>query len=259
MEYQHILWDVREKIAWVILNRADQLNAMNSRMMEELIDALGRIHRADADEVRVGVIMGAGKAFMAGADIKEYATQSLEQFAKFQLRGRDLYQAILGNDKPVIAAVNGYAFGGGLEIALACDMIVAIEGAPMGLPEIKLGLIPGGGGTQRLTRKLGVNLANEMIMTGRTVKAEEMRDRGVVNYVYPRDLFIESVHNFAATFVDKSPGALSTIKRLTALAAGAESSAALAMEASVVSDLFSSEDGQAHIQAFYQKSVAKDH
>lgn len=258
MDYQHILWEVKDKIAWVILNRAEQLNAMNSRMMEELINALERIQAADAEDVRVAVIMGAGKAFMAGADIKEYATQTIDEFAKFQLRGRDLYQAILDNEKPIIAAINGYAFGGGLEIALASDMIVAIEGAGMGLPEIKLSLIPGGGGTQRLTRKIGINLANEMIMTGRTVTAEEMHAHGVVNYVYPRESFIESVRNFAASFTDKSPDRLSAIKRLTALGAGDESSSALAMETSALSGFFASPEGQQRIQAFYQKSLKKN-
>ena len=220
MKYQHILFDVKDKIAWLTFNRPEQLNAMNAQMMNEIIHALGEINEADAKQVRVAVITGAGKAFMAGADIKEYAQQTQEQFEDFQTKGRSLYAAIEGNAKPVIAAINGYAFGGGFEIALACDMIVAVEGAKMGLPEILLNLIPGGGGTLRLSKKIGVNLANEMIMTGRTVLAEEMHRHGLINYLYPKDAFIEKVTEFAASFADKEPDRLQAIKQLTQLSAG---------------------------------------
>ena len=119
MNYQHILFEVRDKIAWLTFNRPEQLNAMNAQMMNEIIDALGEINLADSRQVRVAVITGAGKAFMAGADIKEYAQQTQAQFEDFQTKGYSMYTAIEGNTKPVIAAINGYAFGGGFEIALA--------------------------------------------------------------------------------------------------------------------------------------------
>src|SRR5947207_15058804 len=125
MKYQYTLLEIKNKIAWLIFNRQEQMNAMNSQMMNEIIHSLEEIHAADPGQVRVAVITGAGKAFMAGADIKEYAQQTQGEFEDFQKKGYLLYAAIEDNAKPVIAAINGYAFGGGFEIALACDMIVA--------------------------------------------------------------------------------------------------------------------------------------
>ena len=257
MKYQHILFDVKDKIAWLTFNRPEQLNAMNSQMMNEIIHALGEINVADAKQVRVAVITGAGKAFMAGADIKEYAQQTQAQFEDFQTKGHSLYPAIEGNAKPVIAAINGYAFGGGLEIALACDMIVAVEGAKMGLPEINLNLIPGGGGTLRLSKKIGVNLANEMIMTGRTVLAEEMYRHGLINYIYPKDAFIEKVTQFAASFADKEPDRLEAIKQLTQFSAGGVGMAAQRMENAALNNFYRSKEGKEKIQEFYKKSLER--
>jgi len=257
MQYQHILFDVKDKIAWLTFNRPGQLNAMNAQMMNEIIHVLGEINIAHTGQVRVAVITGAGKAFMAGADIKEYAQQTKAQFEDFQTKGRSLYAAIEGNAKPVIAAINGYAFGGGFEIALACDMIVAMENAKMGLPEILLNLIPGGGGTLRLSKKIGVNLANEMVMTGRTVLAEELHRYGLINHIYPKDFFIEKVTEFATSFVDKEPDRLEVIKQLTKLSAGGVPMAAQRMENAALNNFYLSKEGQQKIQEFYQKSLEK--
>jgi len=171
-QYENIIFNIEDKIAWLKFNRPQQLNAMNSDMMNEIIDALKKIDAASADHIRVAVITGIGKAFMAGADIKEYASQTEAQFNDFQKNGRNVYTLIEENSKPVIAAINGFAFGGGLEIALACDMIVAAEGAKMGLPEILLNLIPGGGGAIRLAKKIGVNRTNEIVMGGKKSLAD---------------------------------------------------------------------------------------
>jgi len=257
MKYQHILFDVKDKIAWLTFNRPVQLNAMNAQMMNEIIHALGEINVADSKQVRVAVITGAGKAFMAGADIKEYAQQTQKQFEDFQTKGYSLYAAIEGNAKPVIAAINGYAFGGGLEIALACDMIVAAEEAKMGLPEIKLNLIPGGGGTLRLAKKIGVNLANEMIMTGRTALADEMYRHGLINYLYPKEIFIEKVTEFAALFADKEPDRLQAIKQLTQLSAGGILNDVQSMERAALNNFYKSNEGKEKIQEFYNKSLEK--
>jgi enoyl-CoA hydratase/carnithine racemase len=257
MKYQHILFEIRDKIAWLTFNRPEQLNAMNAQMMTEILHGLHEIKIAASSHVRVAVITGAGKAFMAGADIKEYAQQTQEQFEDFQMKGRSLYAAIEENAKPVIAAINGYAFGGGLEIALACDMIVAVEGAKMGLPEILLNLIPGGGGSLRLANKIGVNLANEIIMTGRTVLAEEMQRHGLVNYLFPKDVFIEKVAEFAASFADKEPDRLKAIKQLTQISAGGLARAAQNMEFAALNSFYRSKEGQEKIQEFYNKSLEK--
>lgn len=257
MNYQHILFDVKDKVAWLTFNRPEQLNAMNAQMMNEIVHALGEINEADPKQVRVAVITGAGKAFMAGADIKEYAQQTQEQFEAFQATGHSLYAGIEGNAKPIIAAINGYAFGGGFEIALACDMIVAVEGAKMGLPEILLNLIPGGGGTLRLSKKIGVNLANEMIMTGRTMLAEEMHRHGPVNYLYPKDSFIKKVTEFATSFTNKEPDRLQAIKKLTQLSAGGVSMDAQSIENAALNNFYRSKEGQEKIQEFYKKSLEK--
>ena len=257
MKYQHILFEVKDKIAWLTFDRREQLNAMNTQMMNEIIHALEEINVADSKQVRVAVITGAGKAFMAGADIKEYAQQTQAQFEDFQTKGYSLYSAIEGNSKPVIAAINGYAFGGGFEIALACDMIVAAEGSKMGLPEILLNLIPGGGGTLRLSKKIGVNIANEIIMTGRTILAEEMYRHGLINYLYPKDSFIENVTTFAKSFTDKEPDRLMAIKQLTQLSAGGVAIAAQNIENAALNNFYRSKEGQEKIQEFYQKSLEK--
>jgi len=256
MNYETITYELSEGIATVTFNRPAQLNAMNRRMMEEIIHA---VQRFDMDpEVRVAILTGSGKAFMAGADIKEYAQQTDAEFESFQTLGRGLYTALEANTKPVVAAINGYAFGGGLEIALACDMIVAAEAAKMGLPEILLNLIPGGGGTQRLPRKLGINRANELLMSGRTVTAEEMQDWGCINHIYPRDNFATDARNFAAEFADKSPEALRILKQLSQIAAGAFNPAAQAIENEALSRFYRSDGGQAQIQSFYQKSLQRE-
>ena len=257
MKYEHIILDIHNKIAWIKFNRPEQLNAMNTFMMDEIIHALDFVNKADSQEIGVVVITGAGKAFMAGADIKEYAQQTEAQFDAFQLKGHSLYAGIENNSKVVIAAINGYAFGGGFEIALACDMIVASAGAKMGLPEILLNLIPGGGGSLRLTKKIGINLTNEIVMTGRTIVAEEMHARGVINYIYPRENFIEKAIEFAQTFAAQLPDRLLAIKQLTQEAANGITPALQAKEAAALGKFYRSKEGQEKIQAFYNKSLEK--
>lgn len=255
MTYQYINYTVEAGLGILVFNRPEQLNAMNRAMMDEIIAALGQINVDEA--VRAGLITGSGKAFMAGADIKEYAKQTRAEFDAFQTRGRELYAAIEGNAKPIVAAVNGYAFGGGLEIVLACDLVVAAEGAKLGLPEITLGLIPGGGGTQRLPAKVGLNRANGLLMTGRTSTAEELRDWGLINCIYPRDTFLQDAAAYARQLAGHPPQALRVLKQLSRLAAGSMDTAAQAIENEALSRLYASPEGQERIQAFYQKSLER--
>ena len=257
MKYEHIILEIHNKTAWIKFNRPEQLNAMNALMMDEIIHALDFVNKADSSEIGVVVITGAGKAFMAGADIKEYAQQTEAQFDAFQLKGHSLYAGIENNSKVIIAAINGYAFGGGFEIALACDMIVAAAGTKMGLPEILLNLIPGGGGSLRLTKKIGINLTNEIVMTGRTILAEEMHARGVINYIYPRENFIEKATEFAQTFAAQLPDRLLAIKQLTQEAVNGITPALQAKEAALLGKFYRSKEGQEKIQAFYNKSLEK--
>ncbi len=257
MKYQHILLDIKNKMAWITFNRPEQLNAMNAMMMDEIIHALDVVDKADSKEIGVVVITGAGKAFMAGADIKEYAQQTEAQFDAFQIKGHSLYAGIENNSKVVIAAINGYAFGGGFEIALACDIIVASAGAKMGLPEILLNLIPGGGGSLRLAKKIGINLTNEIVMTGRTLLAEEMQARGVINYIYPRENFIDNATEFAHSFTQQLPDRLQVIKQLTQEAANGITPALQQKEAAALGKFYRSKEGQEKIQSFYNKSLEK--
>jgi len=257
MKYQHILLDIKNKMAWITFNRPEQLNAMNAMMMDEIIHALDVVDKADSKEIGVVVITGAGKAFMAGADIKEYAQQTEAQFDAFQIKGHSLYAGIENNSKVVIAAINGYAFGGGFEIALACDMIIASAGAKMGLPEILLNIIPGGGGSLRLAKKIGINLTNEIVMTGRTLLAEEMHARGVINYIYPRENFIDNATEFAHSFTQQLPDRLQVIKQLTQEAANGITPALQQKEAAALGKFYRSKEGQEKIQSFYNKSLEK--
>lgn len=250
---QHIQLRHREGIATLAFHRPDQLNAMNRRMMDEIIESLEFIH--SEPDIRVAILTGNGKAFMAGADIKEYAAQSPSEFESFQSQGRALYSLIEGNAKPIIAAVNGFAFGGGMEIALACDLIFASTSAQFGLPEIKLALIPGGGGTQRLARKTSLNFAKELLLSGRTASPDELRERGLVNRICPDDKLLREAQSFAAGLCKRPPTALRALKQLAELAVPAPPEAALRLEMQWLGELYRSEAGQAKIQQFLQRSL----
>lgn len=255
MNNQPVLYEVEAGIATITFNRPAQLNAMNRAMMQAIVDALDRLHADPA--ARVGLLTGGGRAFMAGADLKEYATQTPEAFDAFQALGRRIYLAIEGNAKPVIAALNGHAFGGGLEIALACDLIVAAQGAKMGLPEILLNLIPGGGGTQRLPRKLGIMRANDLLFTGRTVTAEEMHSWGVINHVYPREVFMQETIAFAGLIAAQSSEALRALKQLTQMAAGSINNPAQAFENDVLARLYQTPEAKAKLREFLARSESR--
>lgn len=243
------------RVAVVTFRRAVQLNAMNRVMMDEIT----RTFEALSADPGVGaiVVTGEGRGFMAGADIKEYAAQTVAEFAAFQAAGERMYAAIEGNAKPVIAAVNGFALGGGFELVLCCDIVLASEYAKFGLPEIKLGLVPGGGGTQRSVDKLGRNRANMLVMTGAIRPAAEFVDAGLVAEVLPHATLMSRALELAASIAAEPPEAIEGLKRLTALALLPDRAAGLAAERALVTQLYKSDIGQARVQAFAAKSVAK--
>ncbi len=236
-------------------NRPDQLNAMNRVLMTEIIAAL-MAASADAT-VRVIVLTGAGRAFMAGADLKEYARQTQAEFDAFQMLGRQLYAAIEDNAKPVIAAINGHCFGGGLEIALACDLLFAAEGAKCGLPEISLALIPGGGGTSRLALRAGLSRALDVVMTGRTVLAEELQSWGVVNQVFPGAQFSSRVATYAADLAAKEPAPLQMLKKIARQTFPPLPLALIAAEGEALGRFYASAAGRAKIEEFLARSEAR--
>lgn len=199
-------------IAILSFNRPDLLNAMNRIMLDEIIDALEAI--VNDSSIRVAVITGKGKAFMTGADIKEYSVQTREQFESFQQKGIQLYRIIENAGIPFIAAVNGFALGGGFEIALSCDFIVAASSAKMGLPEVQLGLIPGGGGTQRLLQKIGLNRVKEMLLLGQAYPASLMYNWGVVNIVAEDDLIMDTVNELSEKLKRRPAQSVAALKKM---------------------------------------------
>lgn len=250
--YKYLTISGQEGVAVMTFQRPDQLNAMNRAFMDEIIDALHSINRDNA--VRAVIITGNGRAFMAGADIKEYAAQTDEEFLAFQKKGWDLYNAIEQSEKPYIAAVNGFALGGGFEIALACDMIVACPEAQFGLPEIHLGLVPGGGGTQRLIQKISINRVRELLYTGGKFTTQKMYEWGIVNYIAPQDKLMEVASDLAQKMTRRPRRALSELKKLALLStAPILLSQRMATEAETLYALFHTQEAQEKIQAFANK------
>lgn len=203
---------IGDGVATLVFNRPDQLNAMNDCMMREIIEAL-KIIGADTS-VAVAVIRGEGRAFMAGADIKEYAARSVTAFNAFQQQGTELYELIENAPMPFIAAVNGYALGGGLEIALACDFIIAAESARLGLPEVHLGLIPGGGGIQRLLQRTGLNRLKEIVLLGGSHPAHQFHDWGIVNVLAADDAFDALVEQWVEKLKRRPRQSVAALKEL---------------------------------------------
>ncbi len=252
-KYRNITVNIADKIGVLNFNRPEQLNAMNQEMMNEIIDAIKTINVNE--EVLVAIVQGEGRAFMAGADIKEYGNQSPEEFRLFQQRGLELYSAIENAPKPWIAAVNGFALGGGFEIALACDIILASEVAKMGLPEVFLSLVPGGGGTQRLIQKIGINRAKEVLFTGGQYPAKVFHAWGIVNHVYPEEAFNAEVRHFAEKLTRRSPEAIKQLKKLAQLSLSPiPFEQKIEEEGKAVTALFFSEEAKKAIQGFIDKS-----
>ncbi|MER9581108.1 enoyl-CoA hydratase/isomerase family protein [Mesorhizobium sp. M0276] len=253
--YQTLTVETLGRVAVVTFRRADQLNAMNRMMQGEITDAF----EALSSDAGVGaiVVTGEGRGFMAGADIKEYAAQTAAEFDAFQADGMRMYAAIENNRKPVIAAVNGFALGGGMELVLCCDIVIANQFAKLGLPEIKLGLVPGGGGTQRSVAKLGRNRANFLLMTGAIVPASEFVSSGLVNEVVDVDRLMPRALELAEIIAAEPAAAIEGLKALTLHAVSGDLASGLAMERGILGDLYRSEIGQQRVKEFADRSTTK--
>ena len=213
MNFENILTNISNSILTVTINRPDKLNALNRKTIDELSTA---IKNAETDpSVKVIIITGSGnKAFVAGADISEFSDFSVEQGKALSAEGHQkLFDLIENLSKPIIAAVNGFALGGGLELAMACHIRVASDNAKMGLPEVSLGVIPGYGGTQRLTQLVGKGKAFEMIMTGDMIKADEALLSGLANHVTTQEQLLEKCEEMAGKIMSKSPLAVASAIR----------------------------------------------
>ena len=241
------------RVACVTFRRPDQLNAISSLMMREITEAFERL----SGDASVGaiVVTGEGRGFMAGADIKEYAGQGDDQFDDFQSRGRRMYAAIEENRKPVVAAVNGYALGGGFELVLCCDLVFAAAGAKMGLPEVKLALTPGGGGTQRSVARLGLSFANDLLMTGRIAPAEEFARWGLVNEIVDAENLLPRALEKAAEIAAGPEEAIAGLKTLTRFALNGDLAEGLDREGELVRRLFRTDLGKQRVAEFAAKSA----
>ncbi|MBI3075814.1 MAG: enoyl-CoA hydratase/isomerase family protein [Deltaproteobacteria bacterium] len=252
MELKTLLLDMTGGIATITLNRPQALNAMSLEMQGELEAVLDRVEREDA--VRVVILTGAGeKAFMAGADIGDFRGMTGPQAVRYSQRIQGLVTRLERLGRPVIAAVNGFALGGGCELAMACDIIYAAETARFGQPEINLGIIPGAGGTQRLPRLIGKQRAKELIFTGDLIDAREAYRLGLVGRVVPLADLQGEVRALAEKLATKAPVALRLAKEAVEEGSRAGLESGLALEAKAWGVCFSTADKEEGVAAFLEK------
>ena len=252
MELKNVIYEKSEGIAIITINRPDALNALNAETIDEILQCLEDI--AKDDNVRAVILTGAGpKAFCAGADIKAMKGMTALDARKLSQMGYKLCKAIENLEKPVIAAINGYALGGGLEVAMACDLRIASEKARMGQTEINIGLIPGWGGTQRLPRLVGKTLAKEMVFTGKMIDAQTAYQRGLVNKVVPPEQLMDAAKEIAKELASKAPVALKLSKMLINYGLETDLDTALVLEREAFGVVASTEDLQEGVSAFLEK------
>lgn len=252
--HPNLVEDRRDTVAVLRVEREDALGAL-SRSMVEALGAWCAGVAADR-QVRAVVLTGTGRGFVAGADIGEYHGAGQVAFDDYQRRSREVFAALAGLPQPTVAAVNGYALGGGLELALCCDLIVASSTARFGLPEVKLGLLPGGGGTQRLARALGTRLAKELVMTGRFLDAAEADRRGLLAAVAEPEQLLDTAVALAERLAAGAPLAVREAKLLIDQGADAPLDVAWTLEQRVLSALFATQDAKEGIEAFVEKRDA---
>ena len=255
-DFQNITLEIADRIATLSVNRPKALNALNPDTLRELSDAIDRV--AKDDTVKVLIVTGAGdRAFVAGADIAAMKDMDESGARAFAEAGHAVMRKLELLDKPVIAAVNGFALGGGTELALSCDVVFASDTAVFGQPEIKLAIIPGFGGTQRLARKCGANIAKELILGGGNVKADRAQAIGLANAVVPAAELMNKARKFATKLVGYSTGALTAAKK--AIDEGLDQAKlddALRIEQDAFAEIFGTDDRIEGMTAFLNKSQA---
>jgi enoyl-CoA hydratase len=255
MVYQNILLETKDRVSTLTINRPDKRNALNQATRDEILHALDSL-QSSADS-RVLIVTGAGdKAFIAGADIGEFEGRTaLTQ--REAMKGRRIFDAFEEFPKPVIAMINGFCLGGGMELALACDLRFAADNAKLGQPEINLGIIPGGGGTQRLTRLVGEGKSMELILTGDLIDAAQAKTIGLINEVFPAPELQDRVRAVALRIAEKSPIALQMAKEAVKTASRANLREGLDRETDLFCLTFGSEDKEEGVRAFLEKRKAE--
>ena len=250
----NILEEKRDRIGIITVNRPNQLNSMNSETRGEMADSFEKMD--NNPQIAVVILAGSpGKAFIAGADIKEFAEMDLENREEMEDDWR-VTKVISEMKKPVIAMIDGFCLGGGLEIAMSCDMRVSSERSKLGQPEINIGIIPGAGGTQRLTRLIGEGRAMELILTGRMIDAKEAHQYGIINFVFSSEKLEEKTMELANTVASKSSYAVERAKKSVKAVAEMSLENGLKYEQDLFIECFKSEDGKEGIAAFIEKRKA---
>lgn len=255
MDHHYIELEVREQIGWIQFSRKEKLNALNPDVLNDLKIALKICEKED--EIRAVVLKGHTRAFIAGADIEHMAQGDIN--SAYQLTSLTIeVQELLANlAKPTIAAISGYALGGGCEIALCCDFRYGADNAVMGLPEINLGIIPGGGGTQRLTRLIGLGLATRLIFSGEMINAEEAEKIGLLDKIFPLEMLEQEVAAFARKMISKPAIALRAAKQAIQCGMNMSLSDGLKFEQGLFAMLFGTQDQKEGMEAFLQKREAE--
>ena len=243
--------EVKDNIAVVTINRPEALNALNSQVLDDLAAAFDGI---DTNVVRAVVLTGAGeKSFVAGADIGEMSTLSKAEGEAFGKKGNDIFRKIEEFPVPVIAAVNGFALGGGCEISMSCDIRICSDNAMFGQPEVGLGITPGFGGTQRLARTVGVGMAKQLIYTARNIKADEALRIGLVNAVYPQEELMAAAEKMASQIAANAPIAVRACKKAINDGLQTDIDAALVIEEKLFGSCFETEDQREGMANFLRK------
>lgn len=250
MTYENILISKEERTAVITINRPESLNALNALTISEISSALDELQ--NDHEVRVIILTGSGeKSFVAGADIKEFSNFNQEKAEELARNGQNsLFDKIENLNKPVIAAVNGFALGGGLELAMSCHIRYASENAKLGLPEVTLGLIPGYGGTQRLPKLVGKGIANEMIFSAKMIPAQKAKEIGLVNEVFPVEELLAKTKELASIIAKNSPMAISKAIKATNLS---DTDKGFETEIKSFGELFDMDDKKEGVSAFLEK------
>lgn len=250
MTYKNILISKEERTAVITINRPESLNALNALTISEISSALDELQ--NDGEIRVIILTGSGeKSFVAGADIKEFSNFNQEKAEELARNGQNsLFDKIENLNKPVIAAVNGFALGGGLELAMSCHIRYASENAKLGLPEVTLGLIPGYGGTQRLPKLVGKGIANEMIFSAKMIPAQRAKEIGLVNEVFPVEELLAKTKELASIIAKNSPMAISKAIKATNLS---DTDKGFEAEIKSFGELFDMDDKKEGVSAFLEK------
>jgi enoyl-CoA hydratase len=250
-EEQVVLTSVQDRVVTITINRPEKLNALNTAVRNQFVAALAQVERDP--EVRVAIVTGAGeKAFIAGADIGEFAGRTaVDQFRVMKAYG--VFAAAETFSKPLIAAINGFCLGGGCELAMACDVRIASDKAKLGQPEVNLGILPGGGGSQRLPRLVGLGTAYKLLYTGEMITAAEALRIGLVDEVVPADQLMTRVRELAATIARKSPVALQLIKEAVRASVRTPLDEGLRLETTLFGLAFASADKEEGVKAFLEK------